>query len=331
VAIDLVGNDTDANGDLDPTTDAVESGPQHGSVTVDPNTGTATYSPDPDFHGVDSFTYRVCDASGACDSAVVAVSVTAVNDAPSAVDDSGRTDAGVPVSVTVLGNDTDGDGDPLSVSGTSDPTNGSVVVNPDGTIRYTPDAGFSGTDSFTYTINDGRGGQDTATVTITVDPAAQPNTAPNALDDRVEVPRGKDQIIIDVLDNDDIPSNSSVVITITDEPTHGEVLVNADGTITYTVTGDGDTDQFTYQVCDGGGSCSSAVVSVTLPGSASSGPGEEGAEGPWSKTPVSPGEGPALAFTGAIVPVWTVAAFAVGLLAMGVGLVLAARRTARAA
>ena len=74
-----------------------------------------------------------------------------------------------PTTITVLGNDSDVDGDTLSVTSASDPANGTVVINPDGTIGYTPDADFTGTDTFTYTISDGNGGTDTATVTVTGD------------------------------------------------------------------------------------------------------------------------------------------------------------------
>jgi hypothetical protein len=236
------------------------------------------------------------------------------------------------VRVSVLGNDTDGDADPLSVTAAGDPANGSVVVNSDGTITYTPDTGFVGTDSFTYTISDGRGGQDTATVTVTVAPTPEPdpNTVPNAVDDTARLTEGKDQIVIDVLGNDRIPSGSALTITITEEPKHGHVVINADGTITYTATGNGDSDQFTYRVCDEDGSCSSAVVSVDLPDGRSSGSADDDAAGPSSQTPTNPEGSPALAFTGAAVPLPAVAAVGIVMLGLGVGLVLAARRSGSA-
>jgi hypothetical protein len=74
------------------------------------------------------------------------------------------------VNISVLGNDSDPDGDTLSVTSASNPAHGSVVVNADGTVTYTPDPGFTGTDTFTYTISDGNGGTDTATVTVNVGP-----------------------------------------------------------------------------------------------------------------------------------------------------------------
>jgi hypothetical protein len=96
-----------------------------------------------------------------------------------------------------------------------------------------------------------------------------------------------------VLGNDRIPSGTAVTITITDEPRHGDVVVKADGTITNTATGTGDSDQFTYRVCDKDGSCSSAVVSVDLPDGRTSGSADEDAAGPSSQTPTNPRETPA--------------------------------------
>ena len=77
VAIDVVANDGDVDGDLDPSTVAVTAGPAHGSVVVNPVSGVVTYTPDADFHGTDAFTYRVCDAAANCATAVASVSVSA--------------------------------------------------------------------------------------------------------------------------------------------------------------------------------------------------------------------------------------------------------------
>lgn len=94
------------------------------------------------------------------------------NDAPDAVLDMSSTDEDTAVIIDVLGNDTDPDGDTLTVTGTTDPANGSVIVNADGTVTYTPDTGFVGTDTFDYTITDPSGATDTATVSVVVtDPA----------------------------------------------------------------------------------------------------------------------------------------------------------------
>ena len=83
-------------------------------------------------------------------------------------DDTATTTRNTSVSIPVLANDTDADGDELQISGVTSPTQGTVVVNGDGTVTYTPRRGFTGTDAFTYTVDDARGGTDTALVTITV-------------------------------------------------------------------------------------------------------------------------------------------------------------------
>ncbi|MEW5964335.1 MAG: Ig-like domain-containing protein, partial [Pseudomonadota bacterium] len=104
--------------------------------------------------------------------------VTPVNDAPVASDDIAVTTEGRPVVIDVLANDSDGNGDPLTIITASSP-NGPVTVRPDGTLRFTPAAGFTGIATISYTVSDGRGGMDTALVAVTVRPApVEPPVAP---------------------------------------------------------------------------------------------------------------------------------------------------------
>ncbi len=159
VTVDVVANDTDADGTVDPTSVAIITSPADGSVSVDPVTGEVTYTPDADFNGTDSFTYEVCDDGTPvlCDTATVDILVLPVNDPPVANDDSGSTDEDTPVIVDVVANDTDVDGnlDPSTVTVISGPADGSVSVDPvTGEVTYTPDADFNGTDSFTYEVCD---------------------------------------------------------------------------------------------------------------------------------------------------------------------------------
>jgi hypothetical protein len=146
------------------------SDPGNGSAVVNGD-GTITYTPDADFNGTDTFTYTIPDGSGGTSTSTVTVLVDPVNDAPVAVDDSATTNEGTAVVLSALDNDSDVDGDALTITGVSDPANGQAVVNDNGTITYTPGAGFSGTDSFTYTVSDGAGGTETGTVNLTVQPA----------------------------------------------------------------------------------------------------------------------------------------------------------------
>ena len=191
------------------------------------------------------------------------ITVDPVNDAPDAVDDSDTTDEDTPVTIPVLGNDTDVDGDTLTVTGTTDPSNGSIVDHGDGTITYTPNANFHGTDSFTYTITDGNGGTDTATVTVTVldvndPPVADDDTGTTDEDTPVTVPvLGNDSDIDGTLD----PAS----VAVTTNPANGAASDNPDGTITYTPDPDfHGTDTFEYQVCDDDGACDIATVTITV-------------------------------------------------------------------
>src|SRR5690606_7466468 len=165
VVLSVLANDSDPDGD--PLSIASVTQGANGSVVVNPD-GTLTYTPDADFHGTDGFTYTVSDGKGGTDTASVAVTVAPVNDAPVAADDTAGTAAGTAVTVSVLANDSDVDGDTLSVGSFTQGANGSVTDNGDGTLTYAPNAGFAGTDSFSYTATDGQGGTDTATVTVTV-------------------------------------------------------------------------------------------------------------------------------------------------------------------
>jgi uncharacterized repeat protein (TIGR01451 family) len=253
----VLGND-DLGAGLD--TIAVTTQSSDGTVILNPD-GSFTYTPDPDFFGTDTFVYEVCDTNGVCDRATVTITVNSVNDDPAAVDDTGSTTEDVPVLVTVLANDSDVDGDPLTVTSATDPANGSVVVNGDNTINYTPDTDFNGTDTFDYTISDGNGGTDTATVTITVDPV---NDAPDAVDDTV----GTDEdtpIAIPVLGNDSDPDGDPLSVTSATDPANGSVVVNGDNTITYTPDTDfNGTDTFDYTISDGNGGTDTATVTITV-------------------------------------------------------------------
>ncbi|UCH63379.1 MAG: tandem-95 repeat protein, partial [Fidelibacterota bacterium] len=162
VAITLTASDVD-EGDV--LTFEVISGPANGSLS-----GSApelTYTPNPDFNGEDGFTFRVSDGL-ASDQGTVSISVGAANDPPVAVNDEAATDEDTPVTIDVLANDTDDDGDALSVASVTQGANGSVVINVDGTVTYTPNENFSGSDSFTYTATDGELVSDPAMVTVLV-------------------------------------------------------------------------------------------------------------------------------------------------------------------
>jgi uncharacterized protein len=102
------------------------------------------------------------------DPVIVGLDLTIPNSAPDAVNDTATTNEDTPGTVDVLANDTDANGDTLTVTTVTQGANGTVVLNGDNTVTYTPNADFNGTDSFTYTVSDGQGGTDSATVDVTV-------------------------------------------------------------------------------------------------------------------------------------------------------------------
>jgi len=165
----VLGNDSDPNGDGLTATSV--SNPANGTVSLSPD-GSFVYTPDPNFNGSDSFTYRASDGSLQSGPVTVTVSVTSVNDAPVAQSDgyaAPGSDQPLTVSASngVLANDTDADGTTLTAQKTSDPGQGSVTLSPDGSFTYTPDPGATGQDTFTYTASDGTL-DSSATVTITL-------------------------------------------------------------------------------------------------------------------------------------------------------------------
>ena len=171
VVIDVLANDSDADGNLDPTSVSVTSGPANGSVTIDPSTGAVTYTPDAAFSGTDTFTYQVCDLTDLCTSGTVTVTVGAAGQAPVVVNDAASVSENGTVVIDVLANDSDPDGDldPSTVTVTSGPSHGTVSIDPvTGAVSYTPDPGFAGVDGFTYQVCDATALCTSGTVAVTV-------------------------------------------------------------------------------------------------------------------------------------------------------------------
>ena len=259
VLINVPSNDTDIDGTINPTTVSVVTGPTHGSLNIDPVTGKVTYTPAANYVGSDAFTYQVCDNGTPviCDQATVTITVTAVNDGPTATDDVVTTTEDTPLIINAVSNDTDPDGtiNVTSVSVVSSPTHGTLSIDPvTGKITYTPSLNYSGSDVFTYSVCDNGTPVlcDQATVTITVTAV---NDGPIATDDTQDTNMDT-PVVINVASNDtDIDGTINVTsVTIVTGPTHGTVSVDPlTGKITYTPNSNySGSDVFTYLVCDNG-------------------------------------------------------------------------------
>ncbi|EOX3909438.1 tandem-95 repeat protein, partial [Vibrio alginolyticus] len=180
--IKVLENDTFEGDDKVVSLDT-NNGPANGTVSVNPD-GSVTYTPNDNFHGVDSFTYIVT-SGGVSESTTVNVDVTPVNDAPVAKDDTAVTDEDTPVTIDVLPNDTDIDGDTLSIDSASVPSEQGTVEIVDGKLVFTPTENFHGDAEITYTITDGAL-TDQATVNVTVNavndtPVVESNIADQTL------------------------------------------------------------------------------------------------------------------------------------------------------
>jgi dTDP-4-dehydrorhamnose 3,5-epimerase-like enzyme len=267
IQINVLANDPEPSGvTLAPGSVRI-SPPSHGSATVNRSTGVITYTPAANFVGAVEFYYSVADTQGVRSNAAL---VGVVVEKPVAADDWSDTDGTTPVAISVLDNDTAPPGGstllPSSVVIVTKPAHGHVVVNADGTITYTANATFMGTDVFRYRVSDSAGGVSApASVYVRVN-------RPDAADEWTDTD-GTTPVSIDVLANATDPDGnghlvaSSVVIV--SQPAHGHAVANPDGTITYTAAGNfTGTDSFKYTIADDNGGVSlpaTAYVRVNRP------------------------------------------------------------------
>lgn len=254
---------TDVEGDS--PTFTIDTPPSSGTLGPVQPDGTVTYTPAPDVNGGDAFAYHASDADPG-PQATVSITITPVNDPPTAVDDSAATDEDVAVTVDVLANDTDVDlaheGDAFTVVSVGIPTSGTATITGGGaTVDYTPDPDANGPDTFTYTMEDSGGLQSTATVTVEV---AAVNDPPVALDDDVvtdeDTPYG---VFLPATDAD----GDTLTYAIVDGPTNGTLSGDTDGDnlVTYTPNPDvNGSDAFTFQVTDGVFTSNVATIGVTV-------------------------------------------------------------------
>jgi VCBS repeat-containing protein len=255
-ASDLAANDTDVDGD--PLTVTAVSGGTKGTVVL--AAGTVTYTPNANANGADSFSYTVSDGKGGTATGTVTVTIAAVNDPPVAVNDTATTAEDTAVNISVRANDSDPDvGDTLTVNSVTQGTNGTVAINADGTVKYTPNLNFNGTDSFTYTVKDSATPaaiSNVATVTVTVTAVNDAPTFDAIIDQTVNEDAAATSLTVtgvsagpaneagQVVTLTAVSSNTSIVPTPTISGTGSsrtltyQPAANANGTVTITVTAD---------------------------------------------------------------------------------------------
>ena len=177
ITINVIGNDYDV--DSSTLTVSAVSNATNGTATI-VSDSQVKFEPAQNFHGTASFDYTVADGNGGTDTAAVTISVASINDAPVAEDDTGSTRQGTPITINVTANDSDVDGDSLSVASVGNGSRGTTSLDPDNhqNVIYSPNAGAVGSDSFTYSVSDGNGGTDQGTVNITITPLQQSVPSP---------------------------------------------------------------------------------------------------------------------------------------------------------
>ena len=273
----------------------------NGGTPLDPTDDVLVFTPVPGFTGPVDFTYTVEDQLGNPLDGTVTVDVTPINHPPVATNDSTVTPAGTPVSVNVVGNDTDPDHDPLTVSavngqpitegGAPIPVSHGTVTLVGGQLVFTPTTGYTGPADFAYTVKDPSGETATATVTVNVGTANQPPVAQNdtnatSEDAPLSVTPANGVIQSGTtpggLDSD--PNGDSLAVSAVNgasggvaQPvlgTYGTLVLNQDGSYSYTPTsgaqalkqGETAADVFTYTISDPSGATATATLTITING-----------------------------------------------------------------
>jgi VCBS repeat-containing protein len=260
----VLANDTDANGDT--LTAALVSNVQNGTLTLNAN-GSFVYQPKPDFNGADGFSYRASDAQETSSVATVTIDVSKVNDAPVAATESYQTNESTKLTVNaangVLANDTDVDGDKLTATLVGNVASGTLQLAGDGSFTYTPNAGFSGNDGFTYRAGDGTATSNTVTVAITViavndPPSAEPDSYSTDEDRALSVDARHG-----VLANDEDPDDDPLTAALVRNSANGTVALSPSGAFTFTPSSDFfGTTTFAYEARDG--TVGSGTTTVTI-------------------------------------------------------------------
>lgn len=257
----VLANDTDAEDD--PMTAVLDTPPAHGTLTLDPS-GSFTYMPAANYSGPDSFTYHAADGKSSAP-VTASITVTAVNDAPVAVNDTYAGDPGQPFIVSavqgVLANDTDADpGSVLTAEVVTPPATGTLVLNTDGSFNFTAPTG--GNYTFTYRAKDTLSQSAPATVTIALN--AVPVTVTETYSTAEDTPFSA-LSAQGVLANDSDPEGQVLTAQLVASVQHGALTLNGDGSFHYSpATNYFGADSFTYRAFDGIRNSAVTTVSITV-------------------------------------------------------------------
>jgi VCBS repeat-containing protein len=261
--IGIFWNDTDVDGNS--LTATVVEGVAHGTLTAFPGDGSFTYTPDANWFGVDSFTYKVNDGTTNSNVATVTINVVAVNDLPVVNPDTYTVHEGGVLTIPapgVLGNDSDIDST-LTAREDSNPARGILSLNSNGSFTYTPSATYNGPDSFTYLAFDG---EVTVRGAVTLNVTAV-NNAPVAADYFYSTNEGTQLVVAApgvLVDDTDADFDTLTAVKVTD-PAHGTLILNSNGAFTYTPAANySGTDFFTYTANDGIVDSNVATVNITV-------------------------------------------------------------------
>ncbi len=255
----VLANDTDPDGNTLVVTSVTQ--PAHGSATF--TASGVSYTPTAGFVGTDSFTYRISD--GANGTATATVTIIVRDNAPVANPDVATTPQATPVTINPLANDTDPNGDALSLTSVGTPAHGTASIS-GGTVLYTPTAGYVGSDSFSYSITDANGSTASSTISVTVTAGivVPNNRPPNAVDDAVET-INLAWVLINVLANDSDPDGDAFSVVTVTQPANGQVVQVAPGQFHYKANpAFCGIDTFTYTIRDSAGNEDTATVSVNV-------------------------------------------------------------------
>ena len=262
VFLPVLTNDYDLDGD-----------PLLVSILVTATKGTATvvgnqiqYTPDLNFVGNDSITYVICDTANSCDTAIVYITITNVNNPPVANNDTFSVSGNIVTFLPVTSNDVDIDGDPLTVTILTVAQHGTTTVINGTQVIYTPTAFYFGTDSFTYILCDNQSSCDTATVYINISGSNMP---PVAVDDNFSFGDTLNEILLDVWANDyDVENDSFFLASVIDIGSNnnlGTLTITDEAELVFTreplACG---SETFEYVICQTGVGCDTGLVTVNI-------------------------------------------------------------------